>query len=290
MLKLLSLSLIASAILLAEPTIKEGKKTVSKDEKVLTYEKRRVSRNPNIELNSIKVSKKVDFKEVDGWSAYVFDLDLKLKKEKQDLQTQDILFTNGDFVTSDFTNIKTGASLKNSISVDAPMSYYDEEHFLVGNRDAKNKLLVFSDPLCPFCMDFVPDLIEFVKKHPKDFGLYYYHFPIASIHPAAVTLIKAAMVAEKNGEKDVIERLYANATDFKSRETDVSKNLKSFNEKLKSNVKLEDIEDKKIEERFSEDIVKARKIMVKGTPTLFVNGKLDRTKKSYLDLVKKDSK
>ncbi len=290
MLKLLSLSLIASSILLAEPTIKEGKKTVSKDEKVLTYEKRRILRNSNISLNTIKVSKKVDFKEVNGWSAYVFDLDLKLKKEKQDLQTQDILFTNGNFVTSDFINIKTGKSLKNYISVDAPESYYDEEHFLVGNKDAKNKLLVFSDPLCPFCMDFVPDLIEFVKKHPKDFGLYYYHFPIASIHPAAVTLIKAALVAEKKGEKDVIERLYANATDFKSRETNEAKNLKSFNEKLKSNIKLEEIQDKKIEERFSEDIIKARKIMVKGTPTLFVNGKLDRTKKVYLDLVKEDSK
>ena len=290
MLKLLSLSLIASAILLAEPTIKEGKKIISKDEKVLTYEKRRVSRNPNISLNSIKVSKKVDFKEIDGWSAYVFDLDLKLKKEKQDLQTQDILFTNGDFVTSDFTNIKTGASLKNSISVDAPESYYDKEHFLVGNKDAKNKLLVFSDPLCPFCMDFVPDLIEFVKENSKDFALYYYHFPIIQAHPAAVTLIKAAIVAEQNGEKNVIERLYSNATDFKSRETDEAKNLKAFNEKLKSNIKLEDIKDKKIEERFSEDIVKARKIMVKGTPTLFVNGKLDRTKKAHLDLVKKDSK
>lgn len=300
MLKLISLSLITSAILLAEPTVKEGsiddkvanikKKIISKDEKILTYEKRRVLGNPNLSLNSIEISKKVDFKEVNGWSAYVFDLDLTLKQENQTLKTQDVLFTNGDFITPDFIDIKTGRSLKDAISVDAPASYYDDEHFLVGDKNAKNKLLVFSDPLCPFCIDFVPDLIDFVKKYPKDFGLYYYHFPIAAIHPAAVTLIKATMVAEKNGEKDIVERLYSHSTEFNSRETNETKNLEAFNEKLKTNITSKDIQEKGIEEKFGEDIIKARKVMVKGTPTLFVNGKLDRTKKAYLDLIEKDSK
>ena len=72
MLKLVSLSLIASAILLAESAVKEGsvenkisdikQKVISKDEKILTYEKRRVLRNPNLSLNNIEISKNLILK------------------------------------------------------------------------------------------------------------------------------------------------------------------------------------------------------------------------------------
>lgn len=299
MLKLLSLSLVTSVLLLAEGAdtkelkaeekiAKIKKKVLSKDEKILSYEKKRVLRNPNLELKNIEIFKKVDFDK--GWSAYVFALELYLKREKQSLKTQDILFTDGNVVTMDLSDIKTARSLKDSITVDAPEAYHDDEHFLLGNKNAKNKLLVFSDPLCPFCMDFVPDIIKFVKENSKDFALYYYHFPIISIHPASEVLIKASMVAKKKGISDIVERLYAVATEFPARDRDEAKLLKMFNEKLKTNITLDEIKKAEISQKYGEDIQKASQIMVKGTPTLFINGKVDKSKRAYLDLVKKEVK
>ncbi len=301
--KLLSLSLISSALLFAEeasvakvekvekveevaPKVKE----LSADEKIFNFQKARVMRNPDLELKNLEIFKKVDFEEMKGWSAYIFNLDLYLKNEKQNIKTQDILFTDGNFVTVDLNNIKTSKSLRESIEIDAPANYYDDEHFLAGNKEAKNKLLVFSDPLCPFCMDFVPEVIKFVKDNSQDLALYYYHFPIISIHPASGTLIKASIAAEHKGAKDVVERLYAISSGFDARENNESAILNSFNEKLQTNVTLQEINNPEVQAKYVRDIERASDIMVRGTPTLFINGKVDKSKKAYLDLIKKEVK
>jgi protein-disulfide isomerase len=63
--------------------------------------------------------------------------------------------------------------------------FYKKSNLISGDENSKHKVAIFSDPLCPFCKKFVPQAMEYMKKYPKEFALYYYHLPLATLHPAA---------------------------------------------------------------------------------------------------------
>ena len=84
-------------------------------------------------------------------------------------------------------------------------------------------MVIFSDPMCPFCIDFVPEVIdEIVSSKTKKIALFYYHFPL-SIHPRAETIVKATIAAEADGvdPAELISKVYN--TDFE----EVSKDEKA---------------------------------------------------------------
>ncbi len=250
---------------------------VSTKDKVQNFLKTSIKPNKNIKVLNFHIAKVVDLKDVPGWKAYILTIDLELLKQNNRVITiKDVIFSNGKYLSRAFVDIDTKKKLKDKIlksfSPDAPLSYYDDEHLLYGNKNAKYKVLVFSDPQCPFCQDFVPDLMKFVKKHPKDFALYYYHMPL-SIHPGSDTIVKAEMVAQKKGYKDIDLKVYEAQFDMDTK--DPKKVLKAFNKKLKTNITLDDIKDKNVLKRFSDDLYKANKILVSGTPSIYVNGKYD---------------
>jgi thiol:disulfide interchange protein DsbC len=53
--------------------------------------------------------------------------------------------------------------------------------FVIGNKEAKNKIFVFDDLDCPYCARLHFELQSFLADH-KDFGVYVMLFPL-SIHP-----------------------------------------------------------------------------------------------------------
>ena len=118
-----------------------------------------------------------------------------------------------------------------------------------------------------------------MKKHPKKFAIYYYHFPLPSIHPAAVDLVKAATAAELKGHKDVVLNLYKVKVD--AREKDVNKILTAFNKTMKTDIKPSDLKSVEVLKHFNNDLKTASNLMVNGTPTMFFDGKIDKTKKKY---------
>ena len=54
----------------------------------------------------------------------------------------------------------------------------------------KDKIVIFSDLLCPFCMDYVPDVINYVNKIKIKVALYYYHFHCLNNSSSSSTLSK----------------------------------------------------------------------------------------------------
>ena len=118
-----------------------------------------------------------------------------------------------------------------------------------------------------------------MKKQPNKFAIYYFHFPLPSLHPAAVELSQAAIAAELQGYKDVILNMYKVKIDPKQR--DVKKILKVFNKVMKTNIKPLDLKSKDVKAWFNSDLKIADNLLVQGTPTVFFDGKLDRTKKKF---------
>jgi predicted DsbA family dithiol-disulfide isomerase len=274
MLRLLSIILISSIYINAATT----------EQKLTNFLNKAINTGKGYKFKAAKVLHKEVVPANKGWEAYFLQIELEIPSKHKTVSVKDIIFSNGMLISKDFIDINTGRSIKDSFSFPASPKLYDAQHLLVGSKDAKNKLIIFSDPLCPFCMDFVPDLISWVKKHDKNFALYYYYFPL-SIHPGNTTLIKAELAAEKLGKiKDLSSKVYSEAFDFdKSDEASV---LAIFNKTFKTNLSKKQINTQDILDRIKNDLKVAQSLMIRGTPTLYVNGKKDPTRSLYKKLAK----
>jgi len=278
MLKLLTSLVLSSTLLLSA----EG--NLDLDKKVTNFLTKAIGPNDSYKLEKMTILKKDSLKEVSGWYVYFVRLDLILtKQEGKKVTVNDIVFTNGKVLSKDLLDIGSGKSLKNGLSLDLDAKAYTKEHLLAGNFNAPNKLVIFSDPLCPFCMDFVPEVIRDVEKNPETFALFYYHLPL-SIHPAAPGLIRAMLVAEEKGEKDVVKRVYDEVFDLKK--ADDAQILKAFNTAFKTSITPSEIVQDNIIKRMQADHEYATNLMINSTPTVYLNGKKDDEKTSYRKLIK----
>jgi len=239
------------------------------------------SANPNILKLDVKVHKKIKLEQVDGWSAFILNVDANVKDKdgNRDINQKMIWFSNGTTISPDLIDLKTGKSLKDSVSPSLESAHYKKQNLIYGDANAMHRVAIFSDPLCPFCRDFVPKAIEHMKKDPKKFAIYYYHLPLETLHPAAITLVKAATAAELKGEKDVVLKLYKVEVD--ANENDESTILAAFNKSTKLNITLQDIKSKAVQEHYKSDMKIASDLMVNGTPTIFFDDKIDKTKIKY---------
>ena len=158
--------------------------------------------------------------------------------------------------------------------------HYKKENLIYGSEKSEHRVVIFSDPLCPFCRSYVPKAIEHMKKSPKKFAIYYYHFPLPGLHPAAVDLTKAAIAAELKGAKNVVLNLYK--VKLNAHEKNVSKILEAFNKAVGTNITQKDIEDPRVQKHYEQDQAIADDVMVQGTPTVFFDDIKDKSKKKYL--------
>ncbi|XOB61780.1 DsbA family protein [Campylobacterota bacterium DY0563] len=276
LISLFTLSILFIGNLLANDSI---------DSKVLDFEKNRFSKNKRVEIKDISINLKKQMPQ-EGWFGYIIDLNVDFAGKA--VKAKDVVFSNGELIAPELFDIKTGLALKDLMTPKLTKEYYKDKNLIAGNTNAKDKIVVFSDPLCPFCMDYVPDVINYVKKHDKSIALYYYHFPLLRIHPASNDLTKLMALAKTKNIKDIELKVYNIDWDkyFNSRETDSQKILKAFNSEFKTNFSLEDLNKKEITNEVAEDIRMGEEVLVQGTPTIFINGEQDKSKLKYEKLGK----
>ena len=272
--KILSISILIASSLYA-----------SNDESIVDFEKKRISQNPNVEVKSIKINTKKELP-LNGWYGYILDVEANVQGKS--INAKDILFSDGKYISLELIDSETGKSLKDLVTPNLTDNFHDKSKLIAGNHNAKDKIVIFSDPLCPFCKDYVPDVIKYVNKNKDSIALYYYNFPL-SIHPAATPLSKLIEVAKHKGVKDVELRAYEIDWEpyFDVKTTDEKKILEAFNKEFKTNIKLEEISTNEIKALIEKDITMGEEVMVAGTPTIFVNKVKDSTKLKYETLGKK---
>lgn len=270
MLKLLTITLLLSSFVYAQNT---GKKV----EEFLTEQ---FGENPRLKSVNVKVSDIVPLEDLKGWNAYILDVSAVLKDKPKGLVKQKMLwFSDGNIITKELTKMSSGESLTDLVKPDFKPSYYSKANLIYGNANAKHKVAIFSDPLCPFCRGFVPGAIKEMKANPEKFAVYYYHFPLERLHPAAVVLVQAAAAAEHKGIKDVVLKLYN--VEIDARETNPEKILLAFNKAVGSSITVADLKNPAVQKQIRFDQEVADALMVNGTPTLYLDDKIDQTKKKY---------
>ncbi|ATB69789.1 putative membrane protein [Sulfurospirillum diekertiae] len=280
----LMLKLLTTLITLSSFSLFAADANADLDTKVTTFLQKAIVPNENYTFDKVVILKKEAMKEMPDWMVYFVRIDLNLvKQEGKKLSVNDMVFTNGKILSKDFTNLNNGRSVKGSYSLDMDASAYNKEHLLAGNLNAPHKIVVFSDPSCPFCMDFVPEVLADVQKYPETFALFYYHFPL-NIHPASPTLVKAMIFAEEKGDHEIVKKVYKEFFDIK--ETDEKAILDIFNKALNKNFTIEQINQPHILKQLNSDQELANALMVNGTPTIYLDGKKDDTKRSYRKFIK----
>ncbi|MDD5156780.1 thioredoxin domain-containing protein [Sulfurimonas sp.] len=268
MLKLLATIAILSSVIYA-----------SDENKVEKYLKDSFGSNPNIKSIKVNTTNIIEIKEHKGWSAYYIEADAILKQDGRQVVQKMLWFSNGTLITKELADLNSRQDISDLVSLPFKNEYYKKENLIYGNANARHKVVIFSDPLCPFCREFVPTALEYMKKDPSKYAVYYYHFPLQSLHPAAVELVQAAIALELKGVKDVVLNLYKVKINPKERSNEVI--LAEFNKVMNSKITMADLMLPAVTTHFQSDMKIADTLMVNGTPTMFFNGVVDKTKNRY---------
>ena len=271
--KILSISILLAASLYAD------------DNTIVEFEKKRISQNPNVQIKDAKINTKKELP-LAGWYGYILDVEANVQGKT--INAKDILFSDGKYITLDLFDATNGKSLKDFVTPNLSDKYHDDAKLIAGNKNAKDKIVIFSDPLCPFCRDYVPDVIKYVKKNSDNIALYYYNFPL-QIHPAATPLSKLIEIAKHKGVKDAELKAYETNWEpyFDEKTTDEKKILEAFNKEFKTSIKIEELSSKDVSAVIEKDLAMGDEVMVAGTPTIFINKVKDSSKQKYETLGKK---
>lgn len=254
------------------------------DAEVLAYLKKGIASNPNVSNVEVGMNGKKAVPGMSGWQAYfvAIEADVKQGAETRHINQNGTYFISGDTIATELVNIKTGERYNDTMAPDFPVQFYTKNNLISGTAKAKHKVVIFSDPLCPFCRRYVPETLSYMQKYPAVFGVYYFHYPLSTLHPAAATLTRAAIAAEQAGMENVTMRLYT--VEVNANEKDESKILEAFNKTFKTKFTLADIRRPSVVKQFESDQKVAQAAMISGTPTVFFNGKKDSSKNKYKEI------
>lgn len=291
MLKLLSLLLLLSSISFA-----------SNNEKIVGFIKAKLKQaGPSVKVEKIAVAKEYKLRGHGDWKLYFVDVKLTVTQKgiTKPAEQRYEIFSDGNMVSLELLNIKTGESLKALAAPKFDKKFYSHGNLIAGNENAEHKIVVFSDPLCPFCTRLVPSLIIDAQKQPKKFALYLYHFPL-SMHPAASVMVKCMVAAEHKGIKNVAYKIYSidkgKEVDekthqvvnpaFTANETNEKRVLNEFNKALGSKLSIADINSVKVLNHIRRDKNIQKEMLVNSTPSVYVNGEKDPNHIKYNNLKK----
>jgi len=253
------------------------------DSELIKYFKKYIVKNPSVKVTGVEVLDVRKIPEHPGWEVYLTNMKLHFKDK--DVSAPQVVFVNGSLFSPMLIDIKRGINYGKELKPKVPVSLYDDAHLLFGNKDAKHKILVFSDPQCPFCMEVVPEIMKAAREHPETLALYYYHLPLMRIHPVSGILVRVMHVAQEKGQNDVVEKLYS--LKINPRETNVDKVLAAVKKHSGFSVTKAEIDAPEVKAAIKGDEEASARMMVSGTPTVYVDGEWDKGRGKYKSLLPK---
>lgn len=278
--KLLTIMVISMLTISIEGCSSKSEAVVD-NAKLMKFIETNVVKNREVKLLGVEIveQKKVD--ELPGWE--VLFVNMKLQYNNQMITAPETFFVRDNVITPLVFDLDKNVNLREEIKPTIKDELYNKEHLVAGNADAKHKILVFSDPQCPFCQEVIPDLLKSARENPSTIGVYYYHLPLEQIHPVSVTLVKIMEFAQKSGKLGMLEKIYALQIDPAT--TDEETIIKEVKKQVGFSVTSAQINTKNIIETLKNDKDTANKTMVTGTPTVYIDGKIDKLREGYKDLI-----
>lgn len=141
---------------------------------------------------------------------------------------------------------------------------------VMGNPEAKITITEFAEFKCTHCVALSPVLKKLVEDSKGSVRLLFKHFPLKN-HHGSVTVSRAAQAAHRQGKFWEMYDLL-----FKDFNKQTMENILEYARGLNLDLPRfkADLEDPKLLTLIERDKVEGVRAGVKGTPTLFVNGKM----------------
>lgn len=149
-----------------------------------------------------------------------------------------------------------------------------------GPEDAPVTVVLFSDFQCPYCVRVMPLLDELTKAYPTNVKIVFKNFPLQS-HQVAMPAAIAALAAHRQGKFwPMHDKIFANNSaltpdKFTAFAKEIGLNMEQF---------AKDSADPGVRLQVQQDLQNGMQAGVRGTPTLFVNGR--RVNQRSLDGIK----
>ncbi len=145
---------------------------------------------------------RVDFSKVPG--LYSVEVESKGKKYLVYVDFSEKFIISGNVIRiADRTNI-TREKLINMRRVD-PAIIPIGDALVIGNPKAPKKIIVFTDPQCPYCKELHPELKKVVKADP-DIVFFIKLYPLRKIHPDSYRIAQAIVCEDSI---DLLEASFA---------------------------------------------------------------------------------
>lgn len=169
-----------------------------------------------------------------------------------------------------------------------------DDDIQIGPKDAKVKVIEFSDFQCPYCRAFRLNTIQKVLKDYGDKILFVYKNLPLDIHPQAENAALAASCANEQGKfEDYSNKLFESQNDWgKSQGTPASpaggQKFKTYAVQLGLNAAEFNkcLDDKKYQDKINKDKEEAKNFGISGTPAIFINDQFKGGVVSYDDIKK----
>ncbi|MEK6563695.1 MAG: thioredoxin domain-containing protein [Candidatus Omnitrophota bacterium] len=155
---------------------------------------------------------------------------------------------------------------------------------LLGNKEAPVTIVEFIDIQCPFCARFHPLVVEAVNAFPDKVKAVIKNYPLP-FHEQAIPAAKAALAAGEQGKYwEMLDGLLKNSSNLNKNEfntlaKNLGLNMKKFQKDLKNN-------DTQWQEHIQKDISLGNMVEVRGTPTIYINGR--KTKARNINSLKSE--
>ena len=165
----------------------------------------------------------------------------------------------------------------------------DIKRIIIGNKDAKIKIIAYESLTCSHCANFHIDILPDLKREYIDTGLARIEFRHFPLDVAAFNASKIAQ-CKNDGSSEILNNLYLNQSKWIKGNTieEVNQNLKKFlvSEGIKVNFD-KCTTDKNIEDFVLNDRIEGvKKFKVNATPTIIINDKKFEKSLNYKNLKK----
>ncbi len=145
----------------------------------------------------------------------------------------------------------------------------------MGPADAPVVITEFSDFQCPYCSHLGPVVEQIIRKYPKEVKLVFKFMPLIFIHKFAMNASIASLAAGKQGKFwEYHDELFMNYDKLSDRKfVEIAKLVGLDMDRFKK-----DMKDPAIRRLINRDMQEAYRNNVRGTPTLFLNGRILKTR------------
>lgn len=219
----------------------------------------------------------------DGWYSVVVSIDI----EGAPKRVEEVFLTNGKYITNRMFNIDDmrnyNAIARARCNETHDVSLYDPKNLIYGSETSAKKVVVFSDPLCPVCVEFMAELSERLTGD-QDMAVYYYPIPLKSLHPYSEKLVGLVEKYKKQKQNNKADwQLYKALNDNKALYRLAMQGKMDAVMKQVFDVDQEELSGIRSDDRSIHNEAAAKRLNVSATPTVYVNGELDYDRSKIFD-------